>query len=218
MTSSPQLLRGGVVLLDPASGAVRRVIAFQYNPDTLTRTLAPKGAGGDGGGDRSQALRLTGPPTETIKLDAELDATDALERPDENAATVESGLQPQIAALEMLLYPGSAKLQENHTLASFGTLEITPVEAPLVLLVWGRNRVVPVRLTEFSVTEEAFDPNLTPIRAKVSLGFRVLSVDGLGFDHRGGGIYLGYQRAKETLATAAPSATLGTLGLSGIPS
>lgn len=217
MTSSPQLLRGGVVLLDPASGAVRRVIAFQYNPDTLTRTLAPKGAGGDGGGDRSQALRLTGPPSETIKLDAELDATDALERPDENSATVENGLQPQIAALEMLLYPDSAKLQENHTLASFGTLEITPVEAPLVLLVWGRSRVVPVRLTDFSVTEEAFDPNLNPIRAKVSLGFRVLSVDDLGFDHRGGGIYLGYQRAKEALATAAPAATLGTLGLSGIP-
>jgi Contractile injection system tube protein len=217
MTSSPQLLRGGVVLLDPASGAVQRVIAFQYNPDTLTRTLAPKGAGGDGGGDRSQALRLTGPPAETIKLDAELDATDALERPDENSATVENGLQPQIAALEMLLYPDSAKLQENHTLASFGTLEITPVEAPLVLLVWGRSRVVPVRLTDFSVTEEAFDPNLNPIRAKVSLGFRVLSVDDLGFDHRGGGIYLGYQRAKEALATAAPSATLGTLGLSGIP-
>lgn len=217
MTSSPQLLRGGVVLLDPGSGAVQRVIAFQYNPDTLTRTLAPKGAGGDGGGDRSQALRLTGPPTETIKLDAELDATDALERPDENSATVENGLQPQIAALETLLYPGSAKLQENHTLASFGTLEITPVEAPLVLLVWGRSRVVPVRLTDFSVTEEAFDPNLNPIRAKVSLGFRVLSVDDLGFDHRGGGIYLTYQRAKESLATAAPSATLGALGLSGIP-
>lgn len=216
MTSSPQLLRGGLVLLDPGSGTVRRVIAFQYNPDTVTRTLQARAAGGESG-DRSQALRLTGPPTETIKLDAELDATDYLEQPDRHPATVESGLQPQIAALESLLYPDSARLQENHGLASFGTLEITPVEAPLVLLVWGRQRVVPVRITEFSVTEEAFDPQLNPIRAKVSLGFRVLSVDDLGFDHRGSGIYLAYQRGKEALASQAPAASLGNLGLSRIP-
>jgi hypothetical protein len=73
--------------------------------------------------------------------------------------------------------------------------------------------VIPVRLTEFSITEEAFDPNLNPIRAKVSLGMRVLSVDDLGFDHPGGRIFMSYLTNKETLASKATSAALTTLGL-----
>ena len=56
--------------------------------------------------------------------------------------------------------------------------------APLTLFIWSKNRIVPVRLTDFSITEEAFDPELNPIRAKVSLGMRVLNVDDLGFDAR----------------------------------
>jgi hypothetical protein len=72
------------VLLDPNSFTVlpNGIIILQYNPDTLTRTLKIKGA--EEGGDRSEALRLTGPPVETIKLDAEIDATDQLENPDQN--------------------------------------------------------------------------------------------------------------------------------------
>ena len=71
-----------------------------------------------------------------------------------------------------------------------GTLEILPPEAPLVLFIWSRNRIAPVRVTEFSVTEEAFDPALNPIRAKVSLGLRVLTTDDLGYAHRGGTLFL----------------------------
>jgi len=37
---SPRLLKGGIVLLDSTSGAVPRIIRLQYNPDTLTRSLA----------------------------------------------------------------------------------------------------------------------------------------------------------------------------------
>jgi hypothetical protein len=37
--NSPRLLKGGIVLIDPDTSAVVRVIALQYNPDTLTRTL-----------------------------------------------------------------------------------------------------------------------------------------------------------------------------------
>ena len=77
---SPRLLKGGIVLVDPDTGAVQRVIALQYNPDTLTRTLQVQGVGAEGG-DRAEALRLKGPPVETIKLDAEIDATDQLEQP-----------------------------------------------------------------------------------------------------------------------------------------
>ena len=103
--NSPQVLKGGIVLIDPEIGArCSASSSLQYNPDTLTRTLQVQAAGGEGG-DRSEALRLKGPPVETIKLDAEIDATDQLEFPDQNRAAVELGIQPQLAALETLVYP-----------------------------------------------------------------------------------------------------------------
>ncbi len=213
--NSPRLIKGGIVLMDPESSAVLRVITLQYNPDTLTRTLQAQTVGD--GADPSEALRLKGPPVETIKLDAEIDATDQLEAPDRNATTTEFGIQPQLAALETILYPTSGQLQQNNALASSGTLEIIPTEAPLVLFVWSKNRIVPVRLTDFSITEEAFDPNLNPIRAKVSLGMRVLSVNDLGFTHKGGSLYMIYQQQKERLAGMNQQGTLGALGLGGIP-
>jgi hypothetical protein len=212
---SPKLLRGGLVLVDPTSGAVVRVIALQYNPDTLTRTLQPKAV--TDSQDHSQALRLTGPPVETIKIDAEIDATDQLEFPDQHPDAVQLGIAPQIASLETLLYPTSGQLLANDSLQSSGTLEITPVETPLALFVWSKERVVPVRVTDFSVTEEAFDPKLNPTRAKVSLSLRVLSVDDLGFSSKGGSLYMIYQQNKERLAQRATGGTLALLGLTGIP-
>lgn len=212
---SPRLLRGGIVLIDPNSGAVQRVIALQYNPDTLTRTLQAQGVGVESG-DRSEALRLKGPPVETIKLDAEIDATDQLEFPKQNPAAIELGIYPQLAALETIIYPTSGQLLSNNNLAKIGTLEIVPMQAPLALFVWSVNRIVPVRLTEFSITEEAFDPNLNPIRAKISLGMRVLNVNDLGFDSKGGNLFMIYQQNKERLAKMSASAALGTLGIGGI--
>lgn len=186
--NSPRLVKGGIVLIDPATSAVRRVIALQYNPDTLTRTLQVQGV--SEGGDRSEALRLKGPPVETLKVDAEIDATDQLEIADGTATEV--GLHPQLAALELIIYPSSAQLQSNNQLAQSGTLEIAPMESPLTIFVWSRQRIVPVRLTDFSVTEEAFDPALNPIRARVSLGMRVLNVNDLGFTHKGGNLFITY--------------------------
>lgn len=212
---TPRVLKGGIALLDPSTGAVLRIIALQYNPDTLTRTLQLQSAGSSG--DRLEALRLKGPPTETLKLDAELDATDQLEFPEDHADTVQLGLHPQLAALETLLYPASADLETGNALASAGTLEIAPAEAPLTLFIWSSTRILPVRLTEFSITEEAFDTALNPIRAKLSLGMRVLSVTDLGFAHRGGSLFMAYLKNKEQLARSAPSGVLSTLGLTGLP-
>lgn len=216
LSNSPRLLKGGIVLIDPVTAAVRRVIALQYNPDTLTRTLQVQGVGQDGG-DRSEALRLKGPPVETIKIEAEIDAADQLEQPDQHAAIVQFGIQPQLAVLETIIYPRSQDLIANNALAQSGTLEIVPMEAALTLFVWSKTRIVPVRLTEFSVTEEAFDPSLNPIRAKVSLGMRVLTVNDLGFAHRGGNLFMVYQQQKEQLAAQSLQSTLGALGLGGIP-
>jgi hypothetical protein len=211
---SPRLVKGGLVLIDPVSAAIRRMIVLQYNPDSLSRTLQVQALGE---GDRSQAMRLKGPPIETIKLDAEIDATDQLEFPDQNSSTVEFGILPQLAALETIIYPASATLTSNNALAAAGTLEIAPMEAPLTLFVWSRNRVLPVRISDLSVTEEAFDPALNPIRAKVSLGLRVLSVDDLGFTHKGGTLFMGYLQAKERLVKRLSAGGLESFGLGGLP-
>lgn len=212
--NAPRLVKGGLVLLDPVNGAVLRVVALQYNPDTLTRTLQVKGVGAESG-DRSEALRLKGPAVETLKLEAEIDATDALETGSTPATTL--GLHPQLAALEALVQPASSGLRSANGIAASGSLEIAPALAPLAVFVFGAQRIVPVRVTELGITEEAFDILLNPIRAKVSLGLRVLSVDDLGFDSRGGGLFMGYLQARERLAAQAVGGDFRTLGIPGIP-
>ncbi|MGH9945250.1 MAG: hypothetical protein ACRD9R_23105 [Pyrinomonadaceae bacterium] len=214
--NSPRLIRGGLVLIDADTSAVQRVIALQYNPDTLTRTLQARGIGAEAG-DRREAQRLTGPPVETIKLEAEIDATDQLEFPEQNPNAPRLGIHPQLAALEIVVYPRSAQIQANNRLAQTGTLEITPLETPLTLFVWSKNRILPVLLTEFTITEEAFDPSLNPIRAKVSLGMRVLSVNDLRFDHKGNSLFMAYHQQKERLAATTARASLTTLGVERIP-
>ena len=214
--NTPRLIKCGIVLIDPDSGTVLRVIALQYNPESLSRTLQVQTVAE--GGDRSQALRLTAAPVETLKLDATIDAVDQLEFPNQNPTTTQHGIAPQLAALEAILYPSSSVVERNNALANAGTLEIAPMEAPLTLFVWSEKRVLPVRLTEFSINEEAFDPSLNPIRAKVSLGLRVLGVNDLGFDHRGGTLSMVHHRQVERLSNLSSSAALNALGLTGIPS
>ncbi|AFY34122.1 hypothetical protein [Calothrix sp. PCC 7507] len=212
---SPRLLKGGIVLIDANTSAVQRIITLQYNPDSLSRTLQVQGVGGESG-DRLEALRLKGPPVETIKLEAEIDATDQLEFPNQNSTTAQLGIYPQLAALETLIYPASSQIQNNNTQAKSGTLEIAPMETALTLFVWSKTRILPVRLTEFSVTEEAFDTALNPIRAKVSLGMRVLNTNDLGFDHQGGNLFMVYHRQKELLVQKSQQGTFGALGIGGI--
>jgi hypothetical protein len=216
---SPRLVKGGIVTLDPNTTTVQSVIALQYNPDSLSRTLQIQSMPGGQDGVRVDALRLRGPAIETIKLEAELDATDFLEFPrlQANQSFVQYGLQPQLAQLEMLINPTVATLLADDSMANAGTLEIIPLEQPLTLFVWSKSRVVPVRLTEFSITEEAFDTQLNSIRAKVSLGMRVLTIDDLGFQHPGGHYFMAYLTNKESLAAQAKSVALNVLGLGGLP-
>ncbi|MGV9264246.1 hypothetical protein ACWDRR_06225 [Kitasatospora sp. NPDC003701] len=197
-------VRGGFVLVDPDRGTVLRTIPFQYNPDTLTRTLTPQGIGSEPG-DRLEVLRLKGPAQEQFRFDAEFDATAEPEKyPD--------GLYPVLSALELTMYPTVRQLQREDALAREGQIEVAPLESALLVLVLGPKRVVPVRITEFSVTEEFFDQALNPIRAKVGLGVRVLTVDDLGHRHHGGVLYLTYQGRKEGFAQTVrhPISDLGT--------
>src|ERR1700722_8479515 len=198
---SPRLVSGGIVTMDPDTSVVQSVIALQYNPDSLSRSLQIQAVPGGADGVRVDALRLRGPAVETIKVEAELDATDQREFPSQHPNAGKYGLHPQLAQLEMLVNPSVETLLADDAMAAAGTLEIIPLEQPLTLFVWSASRVVPVRLTEFSITEEAFDPNLNPIRAKVSLGMRVLSIDDLGFSHPGGHMFMSYLTKKEQMAS-----------------
>ncbi len=210
----PRLLRGGLVQLNPASGAIVDVIVFQYNPDTVTRTLQPRAMTAEPG-DRLEVLRLTGPAHETITLEAELDATEQSGLPTDpaSAAIAENGLLPALASLEALITPSADQLLATDALFDQGTLEIAPVQAPLIVLVWGSKRLVPVLVASLSITEEAFDPQLRPIRAKVSLELHVLTTTDLPSTHPGFTLYVGYRRTAEALAALVAGTDVRPLGL-----
>lgn len=212
---SPKTLRGGLVVMDADGKAVQRTVAFQYNPDSVHRSLTPRGAKIDSG-DRLEGLRLVGPPIETIKLEIELDATDRLEHPQQNQATVDDGIAPELAELETIITPDPAAIEAADALARSGTLEVLPLPSPLVLLVLGRNRLLPVRITEFSVVEEAHDTRLNPIRARVSLGLRVLSIDDLAFGSKAAQLFMTAARRRDSLARRKPP-NMQALGLTGVP-
>jgi len=212
---SPRVIKGGLVLVDPQTARVLRVISLQYNSDTLTRKLQTQEIGGDAA-NRVEPTRFKGPAIETITLDADIDATDQLEFPDQHATAVAFGILPQLALLESLAYPTASQLQSLESQANSGTLEIAPMLAPLVLFVWSTSRIVPVKVTDFSITEEAFDPTLNPIRARVNLGMRVLSIDDLGFSSRGGSLFMTYLQGKEQLANKVQPVNFSTLGIRGI--
>jgi hypothetical protein len=210
---SPRVLKGAIIGLDPLN-PLASVIIFQYNPDTLRRTLQVQGVGTpqrDSSADRSEALRLRGAPIENITLEVEIDATDQLAIGDPLATGM--GVYPQLSALEMLLYPKSTVVITNTILALTGTIELIPPEAPLTLFVWGPKRVLPVRLTTFSITEEAYDVDLNPIRASVNLGLRVLSYNDLSVTHPGYYLFLAHQVTKEVMAQVGSTAGLVDLAM-----
>ena len=213
--NSPKLIKAGLVIVDAATARVLRIISLQYNSDSLTRSLTAQTAGGNDH-DRVEPMRFKGPAVETFKLEADIDATDQLEFPEQNPNAGQYGIQPQLALLESLVYPTASQLASVDSQASSGTLEIAPMLAPLVLFVWGKNRIVPVKVSDFSITEEAFDAALNPIRAKLNLGLRVMSTDDLGFGTKGGSLYMAYLQNKEKLATKVQSASFATLGIGGI--
>jgi hypothetical protein len=192
---SPRLLKGALVEFSSRFiGPIPNIIIFQYNPEKLSRSLKPwqPPSSESEGGDESEeqppqvsGISLAQPfdPNETFTLSLELDATDALEVPESHPVAVISGIADRIAAMEMLLYPdreggglGELVGAIGDALGGAGGDEEEPrYSVPIVLFVWGPGRILPVRLTSFSVDEEAFSTTLYPIRAKVSIGLRVVS-------------------------------------------
>lgn len=213
-TDSPKVVRGALVVIDTPS-STPQVIAFQYNPDSMTRSLQVQGSGSSNAGDASpiDAFRIKATPIETINIEVEIDASDQLEHPDQNPSVVDEGILPQLSALEILLYPSSQYINSVMNAAFSGTLEVVPPEGPFLLFVWGPKRILPVHLTKFDITEEAFDTNLNPIRAKVALGLRVLSYFDLSPDHPAYALFASYHSAKESMAQSARTSDLSPTGI-----
>jgi hypothetical protein len=197
---SPRILRGAIAAVSPLS-PLSRIVIFQYNPNELRRTLRPRSAPAEQQVGPADAHRIWGAPTETITMTVEVDAADQLETGDLVAAT--TGIAPQLASLEMLLYPDSLQVIANTALMAAGVIELLPPEGPLTVLVWGPGRAVPVRLQDLTITEQAFDPGLFPTRATVEVSLQVLSYSDLPFSDPGYTLFLVHQVLKETMASVA---------------
>jgi hypothetical protein len=203
---SPKILKGAIVGID-IFDPIASVVVFQYNPEHLSRSLDPQYS--DPGGARNEAIRLGGPPRETISASVELDLTDQLAAGDTVAATL--GLHPQLAALEMLVYPKTLLVIANTVLLATGTIEVVPPAAPLTLFIYGWKRVVPVKLMSLSVTETAHDPNLNPIRATAEVSMHVLTYNDLPLTHPGYWTFMAHQAVKETMAAISTVSSLGAV-------
>lgn len=214
MTESPlatKLVKAGILLLDTVNASVLKIIPLQYNPETLSRSLQMRG-GGSEGGSQGDARRLSAAPVESYTVEAVWDATDKVTTQISGNSEIEHVLG-DLSVLETILYPESKAMQDNQELAGLGSWNIIPVQKPLTVFSWGNNRVMPVRITSFSVTEEAFDTSLNPTRARISLGMQVLTIEELGYNSVGGTLYMAYQKQKEGLAGAWKSGGLDALDL-----
>jgi hypothetical protein len=196
---SPRLLKGAIVAIDLATSQ-QTTIAFQYNPETVTRTLTPSQATEpEQPGKRAIALRYSGAPKESFSLEVRLDASDALESGDATAKNL--GVYPQLFALEVLVYPSSQQVVDHDRLLKQGKMEVASgYDAPLTLLVWGPQRVLPVQLTSMTVTETIFDTQLNPIQATLKLDMHALTYSDLDPSHKGYSLFLAYQKSKERQA------------------
>ena len=201
---SPRLFRGAIVSLG-ASNLLDKAIVFQYNPDGITRTVTPKYSKTPEG---TETFRFGGTPTEDISLTVEFDAIDHNYQHFEMSRLkfVEDVLQsvtPQLAALEALLYPSSAQVIENALLAERGELEIVPPIAPITLFIFGETKVLPVKITSCTITEQIHDANLNPIHAKVDIKMSVLTYTDLKYSKMAYALYQANHVAKEVMSLFA---------------
>jgi len=195
---SPKIRKGGLAAYRLPS-MLPTIIVFQYNPDEVSRSIQSRG--GQGGG-RGESQRTAGPPSETMTFTVEIDAADQLEFPSQNAATVALGLHPVIAALESLTHPSFPLVVANEAMALSGMSFIAAENAPLTLLIWGRHRVLPVKVESLTIKEQAFDTSLNPIRVSVDMSLKVQSYRDLEVTNPGYWVYMASFAQKEVLAGA----------------
>ncbi len=168
---------------------VPNVIVFQYNPETMTHTWTQPEPATTAGIEESNPLAVKGMPGEAFSFTIAMDARDEIADGSAPAAALaeSSGIYSRLAALEMLLYPTgtaqtgltgavSAAVLSALSGASSGPTRTIPQSVlPVTLLIWGAGRIVPVRVTGLTITEQLYDSALNPIHAEAQLTLRVLT-------------------------------------------
>ncbi|MEM9318237.1 MAG: hypothetical protein AAGA70_04435 [Pseudomonadota bacterium] len=202
---TPVLIKCALIAFRPPI-PIPSVIPFQINPENLGRTVEANSAEGEGG---AETFRLAGAPKEVFKIETSIDATDDLEQGNQTANEI--GIHHRLAQLETLIYPQSATVIANSILLGAGTVEILPAKGPFTIFVWGKTRILPVKIASLNITEEAFDPNLNPLRAKVAMDLQVLSYSDLKITHPGYSMFLAHQVVKETMSLIGQANSLGTV-------
>jgi hypothetical protein len=180
---SLKIVKGALIAIGSASRELisekNSVFVFQYNPEKLTREISYPDKE-DTIASLQKSKNEPERPIETIHLTLELDATDQLEKPEQHPHTVENGLLPSLAVLESMMFPSG--------------------ELPVIIFQWGPKRTIPVRLTRYKITEEAFDQNLNPIRVTIDLCMQILGSSDFKSGSVSHEIYKNYQTQKEALA------------------
>jgi hypothetical protein len=180
-SGSPALVRGAIVqLIEDVIGIVPNIIPFQYNPETVSRTMTPWNPFEVEQSGRGQIAPTAQPfdPKESITIEVQFNAADQLEDDDGIAKVV--GVADRLAAVEKLLLPSAGLI--GDLIAAVGDLvgAAPPpkrLSVPIALLLFGPGRILPVRVTSYSVEETTFLPSLHPLMAKVSLTLEVLTPD-----------------------------------------
>lgn len=179
---SPKFQKGALVqLVKDIVGALPNVIPFQYNPDKVSHLLTPWNPFEVDQTQRGAQAPNVQPfePKESFNITLEIDATDDLEGGNPIAMTV--GIADRLAALKKLTLPSQGLIGDlvasAQALAGDVSARAVRPTVPVVLFVWGPGRILPVRVTSFSIEETLFSPALYPIQATVTLGLEVLTPD-----------------------------------------
>ncbi|NOK19862.1 CIS tube protein [Corallococcus carmarthensis] len=181
MSDPVSYLRGAFIAYEPGGypNGDKRVIPFRFNPEILTRAFqveqGKSGSGTEGaakgsGKGEQGADAASGNVKQTLTVQVRFDFDDRLQSAESLPA--ELGILPEVSALEGLLFPAESPQDRS----SDGK---EPVKArkqrPTVLFVWGKKRVLPVRITGMNVNETRHNRDLNPIRAEVDVQLEVLT-------------------------------------------
>jgi hypothetical protein len=178
-TRSPKIQKGAFVQLAETLGIpLPNIVPFQFNPSKMTRSLKAWNPLQVDENNRGQLAPAAQPfdPEETITMTLELDAADHLEGDQFIANTF--GIGDRIAALEAMLFAAQTPLGQLVSLAASlltGAQPLARPTVPVTFLVWGIGRMVPVRITEYSIEEQMFLPSLRPIQASINIKLQVLT-------------------------------------------
>jgi hypothetical protein len=189
-------LKGGLIQFTRSFPLpVPKVIVFQYNPETMTHGWTPATASPGTPGHPGNPLAVTGQPQETFSFTLAMDSNDDIADGNPASAGIaeETGVYARLAALEMLLFPvvsssGGLVGTVTATLGFIGGRSATPKQQvppallPMVLLVWGPGRILPVRVAALSITEKLYDATLlNPTHVEAQITLRVLTQDELKY-------------------------------------